>query len=147
MMLPDRLLFLCPTDTTVGFVSRDPDRIDRAKHRHGGKPYLTTLLFFRDLPHRVRVPRAHKKRLRRSRKVSYILPGGYSFRKVELQSNHALLLRRLKSAYSSSANLSRRPFDEEYARSVADVIVEPLGPVAPASKIYRLGKRSLRRIR
>ncbi len=145
-MNPDRLLFLTDTDTTVGFLSRDPELLDRAKRRHGEKHYITALPSLRSLRDRARVPRPYRRRLRRSRKESYILPSGHSYRIVR-DPRHLLLLKRLEWAYTSSANLSGAAYDEEYARRVADVVVEPLGAPRTPSRIYRLGHRKLRRIR
>ena len=145
-MTPDRLLFLTDTDTTVGFLSRDPEPLDRAKRRHGKKHYITALPSLRSLRDRARVPRPYRLRLRRSRKESYILPSGRSYRIVR-DSRHLLLLKRLGWAYTSSANLSGAAYDEEYARRMADVVVEPLGAPRAPSRIYRLGRRKLRRIR
>jgi len=142
----DRLLFLTDTDTTVGFLSKDPQRLDRAKKRPASKHYITALPSLKELTARTRIPRKFRSRIRRSRRESYIFPSGRSYRIVR-DARHLLLLRRLKWAYTSSANLSETPFDEAYAREAADVTVEPLGPPRAPSRIYRLGRRKMRRLR
>ena len=145
-MTPDRLLFLTDTDTTVGFLSKDPTLLDNAKRRHADKHYITALPSLRSLRDRARVPRPYRRRLRRSRKESYILPSGRSYRIVR-DARHLLLLQRLGWAYTSSANLSGSAYDEAYARRMADVVVEPLGPPRTPSRIYRLGRQKMKRLR
>ena len=140
------LLFLSDTDTTVGFISQDTRRIDRAKKRSAAKHYITALPSLKSLTVRTRIPRTHRRRLRRSRRESYILPSGRSYRIVR-DARHLLLLQRLGWAYTSSANLSETPYDEAYARRVADVVVEPLGPPRTPSRIYRLGRQKMKRLR
>ena len=140
------LLFLSDTDTTVGFISQDARRIDRAKKRPAAKHYITALSSLKSLTIRTRIPRAHRRRLRRSRRESYILPSGRSYRIIR-DARHLLLLKRLEWAYTSSANLSEAPYDEAYARRVADVVVEPLEPPRTPSRIYRLGRQKMKRLR
>jgi len=140
------LLFLTDTDTTLGFVSQSSARLDQAKKRPAGKPYITVYPTLASLRRRYRIPRSFRKRVRRSRRQSFITPQGYSFRIVQ-DPRHRLLLERLEWAYSTSANLSGYSYDESYARSVADVVVEPLGQPTDPSHILFLGRYKLRRIR
>jgi len=58
-----------------------------------------------------------------------------------------LLLDRLKWVFTSSANLSNEVYDEDFAKEMADVIIEPLKGTRQASHIYKLGKHTLKRIR
>ena len=140
------LLFLSDTDTTLGFLSRSAARLDRAKERPSSKPYITVYPSLASMGRRHRIPTAFRKRVRRSRRQSFITPRGRSFRVVK-DPRHLLLLKRLEWAYSSSANLSGRAYDEAYARSAADVVVEPLGRPGTPSQILRLGRRRVRRVR
>ena len=142
----DDLLFLTATDTTVGFVSRSSRRLDRAKRRPPSKHYIRVYPSLTAVVRNHRVPAAHRRRVRLSNRKSFILPDGFSFRIIR-DSRHLLLIRRLGWAYSSSANLSGAPYDESYARTAADIVVEPLGTPASPSRILRLGKRRLRKIR
>ena len=142
----DRLLFLTDTDTTVGFLSKDPQRLDRAKKRPASKHYITALPSLRQLTANARIPKKFRHRIRRSRQESYILPSGHSYR-IVYDRRHLLLLERLEWTYTSSANLSEAPYDEAYAREAADVTVEPLGPPRAPSRIYRLGRRKIKRLR
>ncbi len=140
-------LYLTQTDTTIGFVSQSSSKIDKAKDRLPNKYYIRVVNSLEMLKSFSRVPNSHKNRVRRSKKTTFIMPNGLSFRVVK-DSEHNLLLDRFKWLYSSSANLSGYSYDEVYAMSVADVIVSPLSKRGNPSTIYRLGRdRSMKIVR
>jgi tRNA A37 threonylcarbamoyladenosine synthetase subunit TsaC/SUA5/YrdC len=74
------------------------------------------------------------------------MPNTNSYRVIK-DKQHLLLISRLKWAYTTSANLSNKDYDESFAREVADVIVEPLNAKQISSSIYRLGNINIKRIR
>jgi len=140
-------LFLTPTDTTIGFVSQNSSKIDRAKKRKPNKHYICVVDSLKTLKSFTRVPTAHKNRVRRVKKTTFIMPNGLSFRVVK-DTEHNLLLDRLHWLYSSSANLSGAKYDESYAKDRAEVIVTlPKAKNAKASTIYRLGQKNIKVIR
>ena len=139
-------VFLTQTDTTIGFVSQNADKLTEIKQRPPHKHYITAVNSLDTLKAFTRVPQIHKKRVRRARKTTFIMPNGYSYRVIQ-DKHHLLLLDRLKWAYTTSANLSNEAYDESFARAMADVIIEPLKKTDQASQIYKLGKYSLKRIR
>jgi len=140
-------LYLTPTDTTIGFVSQDSSKIDIAKKRPPNKCYIRVVNSLKTLKTFIRVPQKYKNRIRRSKRTTFIMPSGDSFRVVK-QSKHNLLLDRLKVFYSSSANLSGEEYNREYALQQAEVVVcEPYSQDNKASKIYRLGVKRIRTIR
>ena len=108
-------LYLTQTDTTIGFVSQDPTKIDQAKNRLPDKYYIRVVDSLKILKTFTRVPQEHKNRLRRSIRTTFIFPQGESFRVVK-GTKHNLLLNRVKWLYSSSANLSGAVYDEDYAK-------------------------------
>jgi len=139
-------LILTPTDTTIGFVSQNSQKIDKAKKRPKNKHYIKALNSLKTLKEFSRVPNRYKNRVRRAKKSSFIIKSN-SFRVVR-DTKHNLLLDRFKWVYSSSANLSGETFDEVYARSVAEVIVfEPDIKPSHPSKIYRLTNQKIEKIR
>ena len=140
------LVFLTQTDTTIGFVSQNADRLTQIKQRPPHKHYIKAVNSLATLRTFSRVPQAHKKRVRRSKKTTFIMPNGHSYRVIK-DKHHLLLLDRLKWAYTTSANLSGEGYDESFARENADVVIEPINESKQASKIYKLGKESLKRIR
>ncbi|WP_457607832.1 Sua5 YciO YrdC YwlC family protein [Nitratifractor sp.] len=145
-MIAPETLFLTATDTTIGFLCQNAERLDRAKGRPSGKPYITALPSLRALRSRTRIPKAHRRRVRRAKRQSFIFPDGRSYRVVR-ESRHLLLLRRLGWAYSSSANPAGAPYAPHFAYEAADIVVEPLGTPGAPSEILRLGKKRIRKIR
>ena len=139
-------VFLTQTDTTIGFVSQNAEKLTEIKQRPPHKHYITAVNSLHTLKSFTRVPQKYKNRVRRARKTTFIMPNGYSYRVIQ-DKHHLLLLDRLKWAYTTSANLSNESYDESFAREMADVIIEPLKKTDQASKIYKLGKYSLKRIR
>ena len=139
-------LILTNTDTTIGFVSQNSQKIDRAKKRPPNKHYIKTLNSLKILKEFTRVPNRHKNRVRRAKKSSFIIKSN-SFRIIK-ETKHNLLLDRFKWAYSSSANLSGKEFDETYAKGVADIVVfEPDIKSSNPSKIYKLTNLKIKRVR
>ena len=140
------LVFLTQTDTTIGFVSQNADKLTQIKQRPPYKHYIKAVNSLQTLQTFTRVPQAHKKRVRRAKKTTFIMPNGDSLRVIR-DKHHLLLLDRLKWAFTTSANLSSEDYDETFAREKADVVIEPIKETKQASKIYRLGKKTLKRIR
>jgi len=142
-----KALFLTPTDTTIGFVSQDSTKIDKAKKRLPNKHYIKVVNSLKTLKSFSRVPQKYKNMVRRAKKTTFIMPNGNSFRVVR-ESKHNLLLDRLKWAYSSSANLSGKEYNPDYAKEVAEIIIsEPNIKNSTPSKIYKLGRDRLRVVR
>lgn len=139
-------VFLTQTDTTVGFVSQNAERITTIKQRPPHKHYIKAVNSLQTLTDFTRVPNLHKKRVRRSKKTTFIMPEGKSYRVIQ-DKHHLLLLDRLKWAYTSSANLSGESYDGDFAKKAADVIIEPIKETGQASHIYKLGSKRLKRIR
>jgi len=140
-------LFLTQTDTTIGFISQDPTKIDKAKNRKPNKHYIRVVNSLETLKSFTRVPNKHKNQVRRAKRTTFIMPNGLSFRVVK-GTEHNLLLDRLKWVYSSSANLSGAGYDEDYAKDNAEVIVSFSKKTnGQASKIYKLSQTNIRSIR
>ena len=139
-------VFLTQTDTTIGFVSQNAERITAIKQRPPHKHYIKAVNSLQTLTQSTRVPNMHKNRVRRSKKTTFIMSNGQSYRVIQ-DKHHLLLLDRLKWAYTSSANLSGESYDEDFAKKAADAIIEPLTGAKQASHIYKLGQKALRRIR
>jgi len=139
-------VFLTQTDTTIGFVSQNAQRLTNIKQRPPHKHYIKAVDSLKTLLSFTRVPTKHKNQVRRAKKTTFIMLRGDSYR-VIYDNHHLLLLKRLKWAYTTSANLSNQAYDEGFARKNADVVIEPLIQDQKASNIYKLGKHTLKRIR
>ena len=142
----EKLVFLTQTDTTIGFVSQNADKLTAIKQRLPHKHYIKAVNSLKTLKTFTRIPHHHKNRVRRSNKTTFILPNNYSYRVIK-DTHHLLLLNRLKWAYTTSANLSTQAYNESFAKVHADVIIEPLRDSQNASNILRLGKTNIRKIR
>jgi len=139
-------VFLTQTDTTIGFVSQDAEKLTQIKQRPPHKHYIKAVNSLHTLNTFTRVPQSHKNRVRRSKKTTFIMRNGHSYRVIQ-DKHHLLLLNRLKWAYTTSANLSDHPYDEQFTKKMADVIIEPLNQTTISSTIYKLGKQTMKRIR
>jgi len=140
------LVFLTQTDTTIGFVSQNAEKLTEIKQRPPHKHYIKAVNSLQTLKEFTRVPSSHKNRVRRANKTTFIMPNTHSYRIVHDQ-HHLLLLNRLKWAYTTSANLSNFSYDENFAKEAADIIVSPLQEKQQASYIYKLGRTVIKRIR
>jgi len=139
-------VFLTSTDTTIGFVSQNAERLTSIKQRPFYKHYIKAVNSLKTLKTFTRIPVSHKKHVRRAKKTTFILPNGHSYRVIK-DKHHLLLLNRLKWAYTTSANLSSKDYDEVFAKEHADVLIEPLQQRYKASSIYRLGNYTMKKIR
>ena len=141
------LVYLAQTDTTVGFLSQSAGRLAKAKGRSVKKPFIKALPSLRSVSEVGRVPMAHRRFVRRARKMSFILPNGRSFRVVT--GPHRDFVARFGWCWSTSANRHGEPFDEAYARDVCDVVVESkegfrANPPSILWKVGRAGKVKVR---
>ena len=139
-------VFLTQTDTTVGFVSQNEERLTSIKQRPPHKHYIKAVNSLRTLKTFTRVPSLHKNRVRRAKKTTFIMPDTLSYRVVR-DPHHLLLLDRLKWAYTTSANLSEKPYDEAFAKEAADVLIMPLKENSQVSHIYKINNQTIKRIR
>ena len=139
-------VYLTQTDTTIGLLSQDADRLTEIKQRPPHKHYIKAVDSLSTLKSQCRIPTRHKNRLRRARRSTFILPNGASYRVIH-DPKHLVLISQLGWAYSTSANLSDHPYDEQWARSVADVVIEPLERHGVPSKIYKINNKTIKQIR
>lgn len=140
------LVFLTDTDTTIGFVSQNYQKLSTIKNRLPNKHYIKALSSLKELKKSTRVPNIHKNRIRRSKKTTFIIKSK-SYRIVKNQ-NHLLLLNRLKWAYTTSANLSGKEYNKKFAKKNCDIEVSFKSSINNnASKIYKLNNLKIKKIR
>ena len=147
-MRREDLVFLTQTDTTIGFLSQDADKLSLIKQRPPCKHYIKALPSLKQLKAFVRVPEKHKNRLRRSKRTTFIFPDGNSYRIIK-KKHHLSLIQKLGWSYTTSANLSGKSFDLKFAADSADVIVGYPGSAEEknASTILKLNNIRIKRIR
>ena len=146
-MNPD-LVYLAQTETTAGFLSQNADALSRIKNRPQGKSFLISVDTLQTLRSFTRVPKRHKKHIRRAKKTTFAYPCGLAIRVVK-DKEHLQFLQKLKWSYSTSSNPSGKGFDEAFAEEKADVVLftgKGFFEDKPSS-IYRLGKRKIRKLR
>ena len=141
-------IYLTQTDTTVGFLSQNKEKLNSLKNRPLNQPILREVDSLDTLKKFIRTPKAHRKRIRREKKTTFIFPKGESFRVVK-DKRHLEFLKKFKWMYSTSANLHGQTFDEQWARETADVVVEDKKGLfeGKPSKIYKLSKNKIKRVR
>jgi tRNA A37 threonylcarbamoyladenosine synthetase subunit TsaC/SUA5/YrdC len=146
--LYDNLVFLTNTDTTVGFVSKNRDRLLEIKKRDSNKPFIRVCDSYTSLMSLVRVPSKYKKFVRNSRATTFVYRDKDIAIRVVKDIKHLRLIRKLKIAYSTSANISNIKYDETIAKSLCDVVIasEPLRVNNPSS-IFLLSKTKIKKLR
>lgn len=140
------MIYLVQTDTTVGFLSKNLEELNKAKKRDINQPCLITTAKFSELKGIARVPNKYKNLVRRARKTTFIYPNKQSVRVVK-DDEHSKFLEMHGAMYSTSANLHKAKFDLGYAKMVADEIVGDKFFEGKPSKIYQFSKINIKKIR
>ena len=142
------IVILVQSDTTVGFLSKDAEKLSMIKERAPEKEYLKVYASFKEMKkEHAHVPKKFKKELRRAKKSSYVLKAR-SFRVVHTDV-HGEFIRPHKWLYSTSANKSQEDFELKWCEAKADIIVRSKDEFSSksSSRIYRLHQRRKERLR
>jgi len=141
-------VYLAQTDTTVGFLSLSKDRLNRIKNRPKNKNFLITTTRFSNLKNIARVPKKHKKFVRRSKKTTFVYPNKKAVRVVQ-DSYHERFLKNFNFLYSTSANKSGEGFSMDFALKNADVVVVDKRGFSEkkSSSLIKLSKKLKRKLR
>lgn len=143
------LVYLVQTDTTVGFSSLNDEKLSFIKQRPISKKILHTVNSFKILNENTRVPKKFRKKVRNSKKITFIYPNLKSFRVVNKNSNFYDFINKFKILYSTSANKTAENFNQDFATIGADIIVEDKRSFyeTKASSIIKLSKKTLKIVR
>ena len=144
----DTWIYLAQTDTTVGFLSKDPTMLAKAKNRHSSQPFLRCVNRLYKQKRLARTPKKYRTLVRRSHKTTFLYPNKEAIRVVS-RGRHAHFLAKFDFLYSSSANAHQSPYEASYAYQQADILIEDnLGhhdtPPSPIIKLGRKRKKLLR---
>jgi len=141
-------VFLVQTDTTVGFLSQDEIQLAQIKEREFHKPFVQVTHSFKMLKKLVRIPTAHKRSVRRARSTTFAYTNNKAVRVVK-DEKHAAFIKPFGWFYSTSANEKSLSYDQEFAFSKSDIIVQDDKGLyeGASSKIYRLYKTKKKRLR
>ena len=118
------LVYLVQTDTTVGFSSLNDEKLSTIKQRPTSKKILHTVDSFNTLTQYTRVPKDFRKKVRNSKRTTFIYPNTKSFRVVNKDSNFYDFINKFGILYSTSANKTTESFNKDFATIGADTIVE-----------------------
>lgn len=140
-------VILAQTDTTVGFLSQSPQRLQQIKMRDTSKPFLKVYADFKMLRKDIRIPPLHKRRVRYARKTTFIVKD-QAFRYVD-EPNHSRLIKKYGWLYSTSANESGKNYDQTFCQAFSDLIIEDYRGLSEksASKIFRLTPSQIKQLR
>ena len=141
-------VILTQTDTTVGFLSQDAQKLYEIKSRPMQKPFIKVYKDFKSfLNDKNRVPANRKNLIRRSEKTTFII-NNFSFRVAPSKLN-SRILKSTPWFYSTSANKSGESFDRVFCESKADIIVEDINYLVErsSSALIKINKKKKRRLR
>jgi len=144
----DTQVILAQTDTTVGFLSQDAQKLYEVKSRDTSKPFIKVYQRFKDLQsHKLRIPSSFKSRVRRSTKTTFIVKDS-AFRVVASHLNSSIL-RNLRWNHSTSANESGKSFQRDFCEQKADIIIEDKNSFkeSSSSSLFKINKKKIKRLR
>lgn len=147
--LSKEIIYLVQTDTTVGFLGKNREKLNRVKGRPPNQPILREVESLEWLTRMARTPFPFRREIRRRRQVSYILGrGGEGFRVVDW-GPHGQFLKGKGWFYSTSANFTGKKFDRKWAEEKAEIVVEDWRGLTEnnPSPIYQLGRKRKKRFR
>ncbi|MBK1971576.1 Sua5 YciO YrdC YwlC family protein [Campylobacter sp. TTU_617] len=140
------MIYLAQTDTTAGFLSKNLEKLNALKNRDQKQFCIITTAKFDELKKLARVPKYFKNLIRKSKKTTFIYPNLKAIRIIK-DHPHEEFLKEWDWLFSTSANKHGEKFDEIWARSVADKIIDQKLFEDSASKIFKLSKKRKRKIR
>lgn len=143
------LVYLVQTDTTVGFSSSDGEKLSILKQRPKNQKILQTVDSFKSLKQNTRVPKNFRKKVRNANKTTFIYPNGLSFRIIPKQNQFYAFIKKFGCLYSTSANLTKKSFDYEFAHENSDIVVFSKDGFneKSSSVIYKINKKRIKKIR
>lgn len=141
-------IILTQTDTTVGFLSQNAQKLCEVKSRPNTKPFIVVYKNLTALKQdHKRVPNAQKNKVRRLKKTTFIVKN-FAFR-VAKDVMSSSYLRQNKWIFSTSANESGKSFSRSFCEQKADIIIEDNKTLfeGQASKLYKINNKKTKRLR
>lgn len=143
------LVYLVQTDTTVGFSSDNEKKLSLIKNRPTIQKTLQTVDSFKTLKTKTRIPNKFKNRVRRSKNSTFIYENKSSFRVIDKNDSFSSFISKFQTLYSTSANHTKKLFNEKFSLQASDIIVYTKNPFEEknSSKIYEISRIKLNKIR
>ena len=141
-------VILTQTDTTIGFLSTNPQKLAEAKKRNVRQPFLLCVDTFKKQKRLTRTPKKFRAWVRRAKKTTFLYPNKKAIRVVN-DYRHNQLLKKFNFLYSTSANENKKSFSLSYATNHADIIIETAQGFheTPPSPIRILSKTKIHTLR
>jgi len=140
-------IILVQTDTTVGFLSQNVTQLSEIKARTSNKPFIQVFTDFKTLKESsYRIPNRQKNRVRRAKKITFIVKNR-AFRVATYLQDSSLL--QTGWNYSTSANEASKNFDRVFCEEKADIIIENkyLLHEGDASSLLKINAKRTRKLR
>jgi len=116
-------VILTQTDTTVGFLSHNSEKLSYIKSIDKTKKFITTFSNLKNFNNSsFRVPRKQKIFFRRMKKTTFIIKN--TALRISPTPLKSQVLRNLQWTYSTSANESTKRFSRSFCEGKADIIIE-----------------------
>lgn len=141
-------VILTQTDTTVGFLSQEADKLYEIKSRNTLKPFIKVYSSFQSfLACGNRVSISQSNYIRRSKKTTFIIKNR-SFR-IATPKTTSQIIRNDSWFYSTSANESTKKFLRSFAEDKADIIIENQDGLSEkaSSKLIKLNNYKRKKLR
>lgn len=141
-------VILTQTDTTVGFLSQNAQKLYEIKSRPQTKPFIKVYKDFKSFKQDGgRVSSGRKNLVRRSKKTTFII-NNFSFRVAYIKLD-SQILRETPWFYSTSANKSAERFNRDFCESKADIIVEDINSLVEkdSSSLIKINSTKRRKLR
>lgn len=140
------MIFLAQTDTTAGFLSKNPQELNKIKNRPLNTPCIITLSKLKELKTFTRVPKNYKNFVRRAKKTTILYKNLQAIRVIK-DCKHSEFLDKNGFMYSTSANLHNEKFNLEFAKNMADCIVDNDFFENKPSVILKISNKKIKKIR
>ncbi len=141
-------IILLQTDTTVGFLSQNSQKLFEIKSRSQTKPFLKVYSSLKDFKNDFnRVPSSQKKLFRSSKKTTFVIKN--QALRVSKLSLNSQIVRDITWQYSTSANESGKNFNRLFCEDKSDIIVEDKDALIEKSSsiILKINNKKIKRLR
>ncbi len=142
-------IYLVQTDTTVGFLSSNDQKLADIKQRDTKQKTLQVVDSFKTLKKYTRIPQKLKRKVRYSKKTTFIYPNKSAFRVIDKDSYHHSFINKFKCLYSTSANITKQNFEEKFAFEYSDIILynKHFFSQNQSSSIYKINNIKIKKLR
>jgi tRNA A37 threonylcarbamoyladenosine synthetase subunit TsaC/SUA5/YrdC len=130
-------------------LSCDNKKLSLIKQRPINQKILYEVDCFKTLLKHTRVPSKYRKKVRNSNLTTFIYPNSKSYRVVDKNHKHYNFLNKFKIIHSTSANITTKEFNKDWAIKNSDIIVEDKNGFNEnqSSKIYKITQKKIKKIR